>query len=615
MDLEEKLERIPDSPGVYLMKGAKGEILYIGKAKSLRPRVRSYFRKSADTRYAVKFLALKVRDIDYIVTTNEKEALILEETLLKKHRPRYNIRLKDDKTYLSIKITTKEKFPRIFTTRRIVKDGSRYFGPYASAAMARETVRFLRRIFPLCVCGPSEFRNRVRPCLDHQLGICTAPAVGLIDEDEYREIVNGAIMFLEGKNRTLVKLLKADMKASSNDLDFEGAAIIRDRINAIEATLEEQKVVSARGRDKDIIATARDGDTLEVQLLFIRDGRLVGSKSYGFTDALLPDDELISSFISRFYQGERFIPDEILVEVNPIDRDFLAEWLREKKGKKVTILRPERGEKLKLLKMCAENASEALKERRGAGEAADVVTGEVKKRLRLTKAPERIEAYDISTLGGSHSVGAMVSFFKGRPDKNNYRLYKIKHVEGQNDFAMLFEVLKRRFSSSLQRPDMILIDGGKGQLSMAVEVLKELRIDNVEARSIAKERELGPKENTAEASKATGAKQNSKGERVFIPNVKDPVPLREGYKADNLIISIRDEVHRRAVSYHRKLRKNAIGSTLDRVPGIGAKRRKALFDSFVDIEGIRKAGVKELSSIPGITEEMAKKIKREAGRG
>src|SRR3989338_8893560 len=309
MAAKEQFKNLPKSPGVYLMKGNKGEVLYIGKAKNIRNRVRSYFRETADTRYSVKFLASKIVDIECIVTTNEKEALILENTLLKKHKPRYNIRLKDDKTYVSIKLTLSETFPSIFITRQIKKDGSRYFGPYSSAQKARETVRFIRRLFPLCTCSPAEFRNRVRPCLDYQLGICSAPCVNIISEATYRELTDKTIMFLEGRNKELLVALKAGMSQASDALEFEKAANIRDQIKAIESTLEEQKVVSHEKINRDIFVHITEGEALLIQALFIRDGRLSGARDFFFRDQKLPADEAISSFIYQYYSGDRFIPD------------------------------------------------------------------------------------------------------------------------------------------------------------------------------------------------------------------------------------------------------------------------------------------------------------------
>ena len=606
--IEEKLAKLPSLPGVYIMKGATGEVLYIGKAKDLKARVRSYFRETGDGRYTVRFLASKVEDIDYIVTTNEKEALLLEDTLLKSHKPRYNIRLKDSKTYVSIKITLNEKFPRILVTRQRKKDGSRYFGPYISAREVRETIKFIRHIFPLCVCSLSEFRNRSRPCLDYQLGLCPAPAVGMITEEAYGELVDNAIMFLEGKNRELLRKLRERMTEASKALEFEKAARLRDRISAIEAMLEKQKVVAAKYVDQDVFAFVREKDAIALQGLYIRDGRLTSGNDYYFHDAGLPEEEIFSSFIAEYYRGERFVPDEVIVPVALEDKEVLEDWLSEKKGKRVSVTLPERGDKVRLLEMAEANAREALRKR---AEAASVKAGlleELKTRLHLRATPRRIEAYDISNIGGKQAVGAMVTFTDGAPDKNSYRLFRIKGIEGPDDYAMMYQVLSRRFkakagdeSTALPLPDMALIDGGKGQMNIALAVLKELGVNGVEVRALAKDK--------AEAfAGKRGVK--SKGERVFIPNVKDPILLREGSKPDLLVRRIRDEVHRFAISYHRKLRSKEVASLIEQVPGIGGKRKKALFERFGDLESMINADMPELMSVPGITEELAAEIKK-----
>ncbi|MBE7415563.1 MAG: excinuclease ABC subunit UvrC [Deltaproteobacteria bacterium] len=610
--IEEKLAKLPQSPGVYMMKGPSGEVLYIGKAKDLRARVRSYFREGGDGRYAVRFLSSRTADIDYIVTTNEKEALLLEDTLLKRHKPRYNIRLKDSKTYVSIKITMKEKFPRILVTRQRKKDGSRYFGPYISAREVRDTIKFIRRIFPLCVCSEGEFRNRVRPCLDYQIGLCAAPAAGLISEEAYRELVDGAIMFLEGKNRELLKMLREKMKEASAALEFEKAARLRDRVLSIEGMLEEQKVVAARAADQDVFAFIRERDSIVLQALHIRDGRLTGGSDYFFHDAGLPDEEILSSFIAEYYRGERFVPDEAIIQAELDDRELLEDWLSEKKGRRAAITMPQRGGKAKLLQMARSNAAEALRKRSEAAASRAGVIVELQKRLRLKGAPHRIEAFDISNIGGSQAVGAMVAFKDGEPDKDSYRLFRIRGLEGPDDYAMMYQVLSRRFlmegaGKGPGFPDLVLVDGGKGQLNIAIEALKELGVRGVEVRALAKDRENGP----------PGKGVKSKGERIFIPGVKDPILLKEGSKPDLLVRRIRDEVHRSAISYHRKLRSKELGSLLDRVPGIGGKKKKALFERFGDLESILNADLQELTSIPGITERLAEEIKKlkDSGRG
>ncbi|MFQ5736694.1 MAG: excinuclease ABC subunit UvrC [Thermodesulfobacteriota bacterium] len=615
MNIEEKLKNIPSAPGVYMMKDASGAVLYIGKAKSLRSRVRSYFRETGDTRYAVKFLAARAVDIDYIVTANEKEALLLEDTLLKQHKPRYNIRLKDSKTYVSIKITLKDDFPRILVTRQIKKDGSRYFGPYPSARGVRETIKFIRRIFPLCVCSTSVFRNRVRPCLDYQMGLCSAPAVGYISKEAYAELVDGAIMFLEGRNRELIRTLRSKMKEAAAALDFEAAGRFRDRVAAIEEMLEEQKVVSHRAVDQDVFFMLRDEGAFVVQSLLIRDGRLVGSDGYTFAETGLPGPEIFSSFIAQFYRGERYIPGEVIIPVRLDDRGVLAEWLSEKKGRRVELVTPARGDRAKLLKMAEANAAESLRKRAEQKGARPDVVGELQSRLRLRHRPERIEAFDISNIGGTLAVGALVTFTGGEPDKGSYRLFRIKGIEGQDDYAMMEQVLTRRYGGGagggqgMDLPQLILMDGGKGQLNIALKVVRALGGEGVELAALAKERpgDLSPL-----------ARVRPKGERVYLPNVKDPVLLKEGSRPDLLLRRIRDEVHRFAITYHRKLRSKGVLSVIDSIPGVGEKRKKALFERFGDLASIRAASVDELKEVPGITEKLAAGIKaflEKAGEG
>ncbi|MDO8426903.1 MAG: excinuclease ABC subunit UvrC, partial [Deltaproteobacteria bacterium] len=458
-----------------------------------------------------------------------------------------------------------------------------------------------------CVCSSSVFRNRVRPCLDYQMGICSAPAVGYIPEEAYRGLVNGAIMFLEGRDKEVIRLLKENMSEAAKNLDFEEAGKLRDRISAIEEMLEEQKVVTHRAIDQDIVAFVRGEGGLVIQTLLIRGGRLVSSDNYFFHETGLPQEEILSSFITQYYRADRYIPDEVILPSRLLDSDVIKEWLTEKKRKKVAITAPVRGDKLKLLKMAESNAVEALKKRAEAHALRSNLLEELKARLHLRNTPDRIEAFDISNIGGREAVGAMVTFRDGVPDKNSYRLFKIKGLEGPDDYAMMEQVLSRRYKKiegeeALPVPALILVDGGKGQLNIAVKVLEELGLKGVEAAALAKEK---PDDFLAKA--------RPKGERVYLPNVKDPILLKEGSRPDLLLRRIRDEVHRFAISYHRKLR-SKIRSKLDEIPGIGGKKKKALLERFGDIEAIREADVEELKKIPGITEKLALKIK-EALRG
>jgi len=600
MITEERLKNLPQSPGVYLMKGSKGEVLYIGKAKNIRSRVRSYFRDTSDTRYTIKFLASKVSDIEYLITTNEKEALILEDTLLKKHKPKYNIRLKDDKTYVSIKLTLQEQFPRIFITRQIKKDGSRYFGPYASAQKARETVRFIRQLFPLCTCSPLEFKNRVRPCLDYQLGICSAPCVNFISEAAYKELVDKTILFLEGRSKELLAELKANMLTASDSHEFERAAKLRDQIAAIEATLEEQKVVSGERIDRDIFAhIVSNGDFL-IQGLFVRDGRISSARDFFFKSHELPAEEALSSFLAQYYSSDRFIPDEIILPLAVEDKESIEDWLSEKRGKRVTLFIPAKGDRFKLLKMADANAKESIKRRNEALQGKDALLDELKKRLHLKKTPKVIEAFDISNISGKLAVGAMVTFEDAKPNKNRYRLYKIKTIKEPDDYGMLKEVLFRRYKKAdkeLGLPDLILMDGGKGQLNIALTVMKELGINDIDIAAIAKEKGQG----------AGDEGQKEQGEKVYRPNVKDPIILKEGSGADLFIREIRDEVHRFAIRYHKKLR-GKIKSALEEVSGIGKKRRDMLLKHFGSLERIKQASVEDIARVSGIS--LAEDIKK-----
>ncbi len=612
MDLEDKIDALPTTPGVYIMKGRGRVILYIGKAKNLRARVRSYFRTKGDGRYSVRYLVRKVEDIDFIVTANEKEALILEDTLLKKHRPRYNIRLKDDKTYVSIKLTMQDDFPRILVTRQIKADGSRYFGPYASSRGVRETIKFLRKIFPLRICSNHEFRNRVRPCIDYSLGLCSAPAEDLITKEDYAELVRQAVLFLEGKNRSLVNTLRRKMKSAAATREYEKAADLRDRIEAIEGLLEEQKVVSSTGVDQDIFGLVAEDERISIVLMSVRDGRLTGTRDFLFPDSAgVLIEDVVSSFLGQLYRRiESFIPNEVLLPITLPDAGVIAEWLSDRKGRKVFVRRPVRGKKLKLVKMAEENARESLKKVELSIDEAPLE--ELKRRLRLTRLPRVIEAFDISNLAGSEAVGAMAVLKNGKPDNKNYRVFKIKTIDGPNDYAMMCELLSRRYGrcdeSSL--PDLILIDGGKGQLGIALDVLNTLQITGVDVAALAKEK---PVSNNATGAEKLLAEKKTKGERVFRPGVKDPVLLKEGSKGDLLLRLVRDEVHRFAIRYHRKLRSKKIGSVLETVSGVGAKKRKMLFEHFVDLDGIKNASIGELCELPGITEKLAKAIKDVAG--
>ncbi|MFZ3072283.1 MAG: excinuclease ABC subunit UvrC [Thermodesulfobacteriota bacterium] len=608
MTLEDDINSLPSSPGVYIMKGER-EILYIGKAKNIKARVKSYFSKhDGNGRYAVRYLAGRVRRLEYIVTANEKEALILEDVLLKKHKPRYNIRLKDDKTYVSIKLTVQEKFPRISIVRRIKDDGARYFGPYASSRDVRDVVKFLRKLFPLCSCSLHEFRNRVRPCLDYQIGVCSAPCVSLISEASYAELVSEAVLFLDGRNREVLGRLKKKMLEASCREDYAEAAKWRDRAVAIEGMLLEQKVVGRPGIDSDVFGFLRQNGDVVIQMLFVRDGRITGSRDFSFRKVELPSEEVMSSFLSQLYAAGRFIPEEVLLPFPVNDGKALASFLSDKKagvpirrmGRAVKVYVPKRGRKMRLVLMAKENAEAALKRLLLKEKEMPQGLNELKARLRLPNLPSVIEAFDISNLEGDMAIGAMVVFVNAVPDKSRYRLYKIRLTEGPNDYAMMHETLSRRYKDSSAQPDLILVDGGKGQLSIALKVLDGIGA-NTPVAAIAKEKLI----------QRPGGKVISKGERVYLKGAKDAVFLKEGSSGDLLLRRIRDEAHRFAISRHRRLRSGAFTSILETIPGVGPKKRLALFETFGDLEGVKNASVHELTLVPGITENLANNIKKE----
>src|ERR1043166_2290224 len=491
--IPEKLANLPSRPGVYLMRDKAGKVIYVGKAKDLRSRVRAYFN-SADERSQVQFLVQRIEDFETLVTTSDKEALILENNLIKQYKPRYNIRLKDDKSYLSIKVTTAHPWPRIFTTRKIVKDGSRYFGPFSSAVAARETIDIIEKHFLLRNCTDHNFRNRSRPCLQYQIKRCMAPCVLSVSSDGCRARVREAMLCLEGRQQELISELRQRMEQKAEALEFEAAAKLRDQIQAVEKTLEKQRMVSHWGADQDIFGIYREGGFIEVQVLLIRQGELTGNQSYSLQDLEFPDEEIIGSLLTQFYQGQRFIPDEILLPVSLEDAEAREEYLADRTGKKVSIVNPQRGDKRQLVEMAAENARQSFSERHDQDKAREKMLTELQTQLHLKQYPHRVESFDISTIHGAHAVGSMVTFINGEPDKARYRHYRIRTIDaasGGDDFGMMLEVLKRRFSHGKENsdlPDLVVVDGGKGQLAMALAAMREVGVTGVEAVGLAKMR-------------------------------------------------------------------------------------------------------------------------------
>jgi excinuclease ABC subunit C len=567
--------------------------------------VRAYFH-SPDGRCQVEFLVRRVADIETLVTSSDKEALILENNLIKQYKPRYNIRLKDDKSYLSIKVTTQHAWPRIFTTRKIVKDGNRYFGPFSSAVAARETLDIVEKHFLLRNCTEHNFKNRSRPCLQYQIKRCLAPCVLPVSQPDYRERVRQAILFIEGKQDELLSELRQKMAEKSAAMEFEAAAKIRDQIQAVEKTLEKQRMVSHWGSDQDVFGLYREGGFIEVQVLFVRQGKLTGSQSYSLEDLEFPDEEVMGALLQQFYQGHRFIPDEILLPVELDDREVREDYLRENKGKRVSILSPQRGAKNELVEMARENARQSFSERHDQAKAREKMLKELQSKLRLRNYPQRIECFDISMLHGAHAVGSMVTFVNGEPDKSRYRHYRIRSIDassGGDDFGMMLEVLKRRFARGREEedlPDLVVVDGGKGQLAMALAAMADVGVKGVEAVGLAKMRvQSAPRSAEIERSE----------ERVFLPGQSNPVILKRNSNALFLLQRVRDEAHRFAITHHKKLRtRQTLFSTLDRIPGVGGARKRALLRAFGSIKRIEKATLEELLKVPSMNEKTAQEI-------
>ena len=587
------------------MKDRGGKVIYIGKAKDLRNRVRAYFR-GGDGRFQIDFLMRRVGDVETLVTTNEKEALILENNLIKQYKPRYNIRLKDDKSYLSIKVTVSHPWPRILATRKIVKDGNRYFGPYSSAFAARETIDIIEKHFLLRTCTDHNFRNRARPCLQYQIRRCLGPCVLPVDQEEYEEQLKQAILFIEGKSRELLEELKTKMEHKAEALEFEAAAKIRDQIQAVEKTLEKQRMVSHWGADQDIFGLYREGGFIEVQVLFVRQGKLTGNQAYSFEDLEFSDEDMMESLLTQFYQGERFIPDEILLPLELDDKEVREDYLTERKGKRVALLDPRRGDRWKLLEMAVQNARQSFSERHNKEKERERMLLELQEKLRLKHYPQRIECYDISNISGKQAVGSQVTFFDGEPDKKRYRHYRIRSpqaVRGGDDFAMMYEVLERRFRRGIEEgdfPDLVVVDGGKGQLGMALAAMRDLGVEDIDVIALAKMRvQSSPRSRDIQRTE----------ERVFRPGQANPVTLSRNSNALFLLQRVRDEAHRFAITHHKKLRsKQSLHSVLDRIPGIGGVRKRALLRALGSLKRIEEATLEDLLKVPSINEKTAREI-------
>ncbi len=611
MELSERLQGIldtlPSKPGCYIYKNSAGQVIYVGKAVNLRNRVRSYFHNPFEQDFKTRKLVENIADIEWIVVGSELEALILEMNLIKKHRPRSNIRLKDDKRYPYIKVHWADPYPKVTVTRQMVKDGARYFGPYTSVWAVHQTLDVLRRIFPYLTCDRTITGQDERPCLYYDIKLCSGPCIGAIKQNAYRQMIADLCLFLEGRTEPIVTRLQIEMEQAAEELRFERAGAIRDQIQAIERVVEKQKVISSAQMDSDVIAMARADGEACVQVFFIRSGKMIGREYFileGTEEE--PDDEVIAEFIKQFYSEAASIPNEVLLPQEVEEALIIQQWLNSSRGgTKVELVVPHHGEQQELIALAAENAVETLRSLKARWEAdthrQSEALAELQQALNLPEPPNRIECYDISNTQGTAAVGSMVVFEQGVPRKSLYRRFNIKTVEGPDDFASMEEVLTRRFrryqSAQEQKspgakqdpsfvllPDLLIVDGGKGQLGRAVGVLEKYDL-------------------SGKVPVVGLAKQN---EELFLPGRKDPLILARHSQGLYLIQRIRDEAHRFAISAHRNRRgKTGLASRLDAIPGIGPARRKALLMKFGSIEAIRQASLEELTNVPGISEEIA----------
>jgi excinuclease ABC subunit C len=594
------IDNFPSSPGVYLMKGNDGKIIYVGKARNLKKRVRQYVLGSGDARLHIRFMVQLVETVDFIVTDTEKEALILENTLIKQHHPKYNINLRDDKTYFSLRMDMKEQFPRLSLVRKVPSDGARYFGPYSSATAAKEVLKQLYKMFPLRHYPLATCMSRKRPCLYYQIKQCSAPCCGLISKPDYAALAEGAALFLEGKNTEIGRIYRNRMSQASQEMRYEDAARYRDLLKAIEVTVERQKVVSSGG-DSDVFGLHRVGDEVQISVLHIRGGALTGSRGFTF-DWAMETEEGLASFLNEYYDMDNPIPPLILIPLQIPEPAPLEELLGEKSGRKVSISVPQRGPKLDIVKLAEKNAQTAAEERLARESSSEALLGDLADRLNLPLPPRRIECYDISNIQGEMAVGSRVVFIDGKADKSLYRRYRIRGVLQSDDFAMMREVLSRRFraDSDEEKPDLIVVDGGIGQLNVLTAVLDELGVDGIEAAGLAKSRVTRDME-SPELSRSD--------ERVFKPGRKNPIVLRQNSAPLLLLVRIRDEAHRFAVTYHKAVRSKVLTSSeLEGVSGIGGKRKKALLTRFGSLKRVKEASVEELTGTPGMTESAAKAL-------
>ena len=612
----ERLNRTPTCPGVYRMRSKTGLLLYVGKASNLRNRLRSYFTNSRKPDPKVRRLVKLIEDFDFIITESEQEALILECNLIKEYQPRFNSRLKDDKTYPFIKIDTSEAFPRVYITRNISKDSnSKYFGPFASAGSVRRTLGLLKKLFPYRSCTKVITGEDSRACLDYHIGRCVGPCIGAADEKEYGEVIDQVSMFLEGDTRQIVQSIKERMKLEAENLHFEKAAALRDQVSAIEKVNEGQKVLTLKADNLDIIGCSQTASEAWAEIFFVRQGKLIGRDNYLMTVGEFDDlSSVQTAFIKQFYKVTPYVPPTILTQsMVGEEKESLENFLKSKRGSRVKIITPIRGERKKLVNMVVENANQGMQQLRVTRfvESGNNDTGmiELQEALSLPEKPSRIECYDISNIQGTNAVGSMVVFQDGKPKPSDYRRFKIKTVNQVDDYSMMREMLSRRFkrlkevnsidtnpvskattrkdTKWTETPKLVLIDGGKGHLGAALQVFLELGINDVPLASLAKE-----------------------NEELFIPDFQEPIVLPRNSQGLYLVQRARDEAHRFAVTYHRKRRsKNTIRSSLDMVPGVGPKKRRQLLTKYGSVAKIRESSLEDIASTPGLTKKLAEAIK------
>lgn len=605
--LAQLLEALPALPGVYLMRDLRDRVVYVGKAKSLRNRVRQYFAPAtSDAREFVRGLRDRLSTIDCIVTSSEKEALLLEHSLIQRHLPRYNMRLTDGKQFLCLRLDPRAAWPRLETVRKPADDGALYFGPYHSAAPARQTLKLINRHFKLRSCSDRSFAARTRPCLQHQIKRCLGPCTLPVDREAYGRQVEYARLFLEGRRDDLLAALEREMLRAAEDLAYERAAVLRDQIAAVEATLATQRIVDFHDVDQDVVGFHREGGEVQISVLVVIGGRLAGKDDYHFDDQEFPDEDLLSSFLVQRYARALRTPDEILLPVALPDAAAVAELLAEARGSSVRILCPKRGQRLGQIRLATLNARNSFEARRGDAEATAARLASAQRRLGLPTPPRRIECVDIAHLGGSHTVGAFGAVVDGAVDRNAGRTFRLRVAGGGDDFAAIAEVLGRRFTRAARGepgwapPDLLVVDGGRGQLARAAAVLADLGFAEQPVVAIAKER-------AGDGVAST--------DRIFLRGRANPLPLRAETSALFLLAAARDEAHRLANSYQGKLHRRAtIGSALDGVPGIGPKTRRALLTRLGSIARIREASEEELARVPGVGAALARRI-REALEG